>query len=243
MALKFHGEYDELQARIEAVGVTGEWEEKPNSCYRLKLKNGAGVNWSANKGTLWFDGKDPYKAQLEQQVETAISGSADAVLPPQEGDSTVFVVHGHDTAARQGLELVLHKLGLEPFVLQNTDGGGKTIVENLEAMIGKNAQSSFGIVLLTPDDMGYAKADGNENEKPRARQNVILEMGMLLSSLTRERVVILQKGFVEPPSDIQGIIYLNFNDHVSEVAAKLASRLSACGFEIPAERIANAASQ
>jgi predicted nucleotide-binding protein len=112
------------------------------------------------------------------------------VEPPKAavaGGGTVFVVHGHDPGAREQLELVLHKLGLQPFVLQNTDGGGLTIIESLERMIGKNATSSFGIVLLTPDDMGYAKQDGEAEAKPRARQNVILEMGMLLASLTRER--------------------------------------------------------
>jgi len=30
------------------------------------------------------------------------------------------------------LELILHKLGLEPFVLANAGGGGMTIIEALE---------------------------------------------------------------------------------------------------------------
>ena len=51
-------------------------------------------------------------------------------------------------------------------------------------MIRKRAASSFRIVLLTPDDVGYSKSDGDAQAKPRARQNVILEMGMLLASLT-----------------------------------------------------------
>jgi len=90
----------------------------------------------------------------------------------------VFVVHGHDAVAREQLELVLHKLGLYPFVLQNTSGGGLTIIEALEQEIGPNSnQARFGIVLLTPDDMGYVKHDAPENAQPRARQNVILEMG------------------------------------------------------------------
>jgi len=42
--------------------------------------------------------------------------------------------------------------------------------------------------------MGYAKKDGPEKAEPRARQNVILETGMLLSSLTRARMAIVIKG-------------------------------------------------
>ena len=34
-------------------------------------------------------------------------------------DKPVFIVYGHDTAAREGLELVLHKMGLKPIVLEN----------------------------------------------------------------------------------------------------------------------------
>jgi Predicted nucleotide-binding protein containing TIR-like domain len=78
-------------------------------------------------------------------------------------------------------------LGLEPYVLQVTGGGGDTLIEALEWMIGKSALSSFGIVLATPDDLGYLKVEKPEDAKPRARQNVIMEMGMLLSSLTRRR--------------------------------------------------------
>ena len=69
---------------------------------------------------------------------------------------------------------------------------------------------------MTPDDRGYAKRDGETEIRDRARQNVILEMGMLLSSLTRGKVTILVKGHVELPSDAAGIIYIPFNDHVRD---------------------------
>lgn len=107
-------------------------------------------------------------------------------------------------------------------------------------MIGKNAESSFGIVLLTPDDKGYAEAEGAENAKPRARQNVILEMGMLLSSLTRSRVAILQKGFIEHPSDVAGIIYIRFENDIREAVPKLVERLQAAGIHVEPGAIARA---
>ena len=107
-------------------------------------------------------------------------------------------------------------------------------------MIGKGPSSSFGIVLLTPDDMGYSKKDGEKEVKARARQNVILEMGMLLSSLTRARVAILQKGFVERPSDLDGVLYIPFNDHGRETVPKLAQRLQEAGILLDANAIARA---
>jgi predicted nucleotide-binding protein len=67
-----------------------------------------------------------------------------------------------------------------------------------------------------------------------------MEMGMLLASLTRERVAILQKGFVEHPSDTAGIIYLPFNEHVKEVVPKLAARFQAVGIHLDGAAIAHA---
>lgn len=235
----FTGKIESLKEAILLAGIEGEWEEKPHNCWRLKCPDRSGMNWSSTRGTIWFDGPDAAKRQLADRIEGALG---DAKPAPVEAPSKqhIFVVHGHDSASREQLELILHKLGLQPFVLQNTDGGGLTIIESLERMIGKNAASSFGIVLLTPDDVGYAKKDGETEAKPRARQNVILEMGMLLASLTRDRVAILQKGFVEHPSDVNGIIYIPFNEHVKEAVPKLASRLQSAGLTISAEKIAHA---
>ena len=100
-------------------------------------------------------------------------------------------------------------------------------------MIGKTARSAFGIVLLTPDDLGYLKAhEKPEDAKPRARQNVIMEMGMLLASLTRKRCAILQKGYVDLPSNMGGVITIPFNDHVREAVPKLVQRLQEAGFKL-----------
>ena len=63
----------------------------------------------------------------------------------------IFVVHGHDRDTRDDLELVLRRLGLEPFILQNADGGSKTIIEALEQNIYRDA--AFGVVLLTTTGM------------------------------------------------------------------------------------------
>ena len=153
----------------------------------------------------------------------------------------IFVVHGHDTAALDQLELILHRLELDPFILQNTAGDGLTIIEALEEEIGRHSGAArFGIVLLTPDDVGYAISAGPSHAKPRARQNVVLEMGMLVSAIGRKNVVILKKGDVEVPSDAQGIIYAQFTAHVKEVVPKIVQRLNAAGFELNPDAIGKA---
>jgi predicted nucleotide-binding protein len=175
---------------------------------------------------------------LTGKVETILSEGAPTV--PAVAGSQIFVVHGRDTESRDQLELILRRLGLEPFVLQVTGGGGDTLIESLERMIGKTAQSAFGIVLATPDDMGYLKEEGPADAKARARQNVIMEMGMLLASLTRKNCAILQRGFVELPSNMGGVITIPFNTHVREAVPKLVQRLQESGFKLDASAIGRA---
>lgn len=230
MALRFHGTHQELKDKLLPLDLEGEWEPQPNSVWRFRCRDRAGLLWSQTKGTIWFDGPEPAKARLAGRAEAAFGDGAPAAPPANDG--TIFVVHGRDHDARDQLELVLRRLGLSPFVLQVTGGGGDTLIEALERMIGKSAQSSFGIVLVTPDDVGYLKTEKPEDAKPRARQNVIMEMGMLLASLTRKRCAILQRGFVELPSNMGGVITIPFNDHVREAVPKLVQRLQESGYKL-----------
>lgn len=192
------------------------------------------LNWWEGKGTLNCQGANA-EAFLGE-VEAALGNPAPVAKAPEA--SKIFVVHGHDRDARDQLELVLLRLGLQPFILQNADGGGKTIVEALEQHIYK--ESAFGMVLLTPDDFGYSKAGTEADRKPRARQNVILEMGMVMAALGREKMAIIQKGALERPSDTDGILRIEFNDHVREIVPNLVQRLQKAGFEISASMIAAA---
>jgi predicted nucleotide-binding protein len=238
MPLRFTGSLQDLKDRLLPLDLDGDWEAQPNGVWKLRCRDRAGMLWSETKGTIWFDGPPDVKAALEAKIDAALAG--DASVTPAAADSVIFVVHGRDHDARDQLELVLRRLGLEPFVLQVTGGGGDTLIEALERMIGRSAQSSFGIVLVTPDDLGYLKTEKPEDAKPRARQNVIMEMGMLLASLTRRRCAILQKGYVELPSNMGGVITIPFNDHVREAVPKLVQRLQVAGFRLDAGAIGRA---
>lgn len=234
---QFHGTIEELKALINACGLIGEWSEKPeNGLHYFRAKTGEILNWWPSKGTVLFQGRNPdgFRDQL-----ASASGAPIATKPvPIAAAAKIFLVHGHDREARDQLELVLMRLGLQPFILQNADGGSKTIIEALEQHIYEEA--AFGIVLLTPDDFGYPKTKGEADRQPRARQNVILEMGMIMAALGRERMVILKKGALELPSDANGILYIEFNDHAREIVPKLAQRLQGGGFQIDPAKIAAA---
>ena len=254
--MKHNGSLESLRDTILACGCNISEENELDNFYQIKTKEGAIINWYQSTGTLQFQGKKAPKEKLKNDWATYTGDSNQTSVLSQEAPSTpvsptnvntaskkVFVVHGHDSIAREQLELVLHKLGLNPFVLANTGGGGLTIIEALEKEIGpKPDQARFGIVLMTPDDMGYSKEDGPEAIEPRARQNVILELGMLISAIGRPNIAILKKGHLEEPSDAKGVLYISFNDHVKETVPKLTNRLNEAGFVLNPDAISNASS-
>ncbi len=171
-----------------------------------------------------MSGKKP--GQAPQPMHVAAEEQPAAVPVP---DRRVFVVYGHDLGARDNLELVLRRMKMEPIILQNLPAEGDTIIEKLERYLGEHGNVGFACVLLTPDDEGHV-AGHQDQVRYRARQNVILELGMVLARLGRRRVVILHKGSVELPSDIAGLIYRSFQERVDEVRTSLFQDLRNAGY-------------
>lgn len=191
----------------------------------LKLDNGCIVN-CYDKGTFSCQGKNC--SEIKALLETATFSSTTT-------NRKVFVVYGHDQVARTQLEAMLRRWDLEPLILDQLESFGNTIIEKLEEYI---PQAEFGIVLATPDDIGYQK--GKEKEKKhRVRQNVVLELGMLLSQLGRSKVAILLKNTedMEKPSDIQGLIYIPFTTDVKETTVDLAKEMNKNGYYIDISKL------
>ena len=230
---KYHGTPEDLRAVVEATGRMGDWREIPNG-HSFRAKSGEVLNWWPATGTITCQGAKPEAFQNE--LDAILNGGPREQAKPKA--AKIFVVHGHDRDARDQLELILHRLGLEPFILQNNDAGGNTIIEALEQNIYQEA--AFGIILLTPDDYGYAKSETEADRKPRPRQNVVMEMGMVMAALGRDKMAILQKQALERPSDTDGILRIEFNGHVRDAVPKLVQRLQAAGFVIDAAAIAAA---
>jgi predicted nucleotide-binding protein len=128
-----------------------------------------------------------------------------SIGPPRarQQSKDIFIVHGHDDAAKHEVARFLEKLNLHPIILHEKADKGRTIIEKLEA----HADVVFAVVLLTPDDLGYPTDKPPSEAKPRARQNVVLELGFFLGKMGRARVCALLKGDVELPSDYDGVLY------------------------------------
>ncbi|MGB8035837.1 MAG: nucleotide-binding protein, partial [Nitrososphaeraceae archaeon] len=99
----------------------------------------------------------------------------------------VFIVHGHDDGSKNELASFLYRLGLTPIILHEQANEGRTVVEKFESYA---SDVGYAFILLTPDDVG---GKDKAELKPRARQNVILELGYFMGKLGRDRVCGLYK--------------------------------------------------
>jgi predicted nucleotide-binding protein len=67
--------------------------------------------------------------------------------------------------------------------------------------------------------------------RPRARQNVVMELGYFMGVLGRGKVCVMHRGNLERPSDVHGVVYIELDDHEGW-RAKLARELKAAGLDV-----------
>ena len=141
----------------------------------------------------------------------------------------VFVIHGHDEAARLELEKFLKQLDFDPVILGEKPSKGNTIIEKFN----EYAAVSYAVALLTADDVGSPRRESTT--RPRARQNVIFELGYFIGRLGRKRVCALTKGEPEIPSDYYGVVYVPMDS--GEWKIDLAKELDEAGFDIDMNKL------
>ncbi len=127
----------------------------------------------------------------------------------------VFIVHGHNGELKQMVARLVEKQGIEAIILHEQPNKGATIIEKFE----QNSDVGAAICLFTADDIGKAKTE--EQEKDRARQNVVFEAGFFMGKLGRDHVITIADRGVELPSDMQGIVYTDSTSLEFEVLKEL----------------------
>ncbi|AJX81280.1 putative nucleotide-binding containing TIR-like domain protein [Burkholderia pseudomallei 7894] len=161
---------------------------------------------------------------LEDVQHESAALSVPSVVAPSALSRRVFVVHGHDEGARETIARFLEKIGFEPVILHEQASQNRTVIEKIEAY----HDVGFAVVLLTPDDEGCVK--GGQPE-PRARQNVLLELGYFMGRLGRDKVCALKRGAVEIPSDFAGVVWVAM-DAGNGWKQALGQELEAAGHEV-----------
>jgi hypothetical protein len=228
---------EEVLSKLQNAGF--QLSEEKSIAYGIQLcfHNGAKVS-VYDKGTITPQGRhvDTVKEILGLCSSNApVSIKRDAIQQKHLDKKKIFMVYGHDSEAKVQLEAMLRRWDLEPLILDQLPSEGATIIEKLERY---TQDVKFAVVLATPDDIGYRA--GHEDELAyRARQNVVLELGMMLAKLGRQNVAILmkQQERMERPSDIQGLIYIPFKDSIADSALLLAKEMTAQGYNIDVSKL------
>jgi hypothetical protein len=149
--------------------------------------------------------------------EESLSGAINKVL---DAYPRVLIIHGRGDAGEELQERVSKASkvsgsllsGLASPVIMDLRGKGALSVPDVFESLGSNVSAAIAIV--TADDIGgFARSDDPSRReysareltlKPRARENVWVEVGWFWGRLGRSRVLIWLKEEVQLPSDLQG---------------------------------------
>lgn len=186
----------------------------------------------------WYSGTGQMSNLFNTMLEEIIVFGAPTNTSDLEAQigvtNRVFVVHGHDEEMRQAVARALEKLDLEPVILEERPSSGRTVIEKLD----RYSDVSFAVVLLSADDLAYAKNAAPEKAKLRARQNVVHELGFFTGKLGRENVLVLhrkEEGF-ETPSNHAGVLYVPYAE-MGSWRFDLARELRECGYVVDANKL------
>jgi predicted nucleotide-binding protein len=173
---------------------------------------------------------------MERKADLASSSSVqdDGLLTVDdtapEFSRRIFVVHGRDGEHRETVARFLEQLELEAVILHEQPNRGRALITKFREVA---ADIGFAIVLMTPDDIGGIR-DGTSPQQPRARQNVIFELGFFIGALGPDRVAALVSGQVERPSDFDGVVYIPLE---ADWRLPLCRELRAAGYEVDLNKV------
>lgn len=238
--------YDET-SKQEFCSLYSKWRE-----YNIDLLS-CSFDISENKYVLEYKNKvkerflsdivEESKRDIKNQITVleSIIERLDLIPTKEEGKTNskmetintknIFIVHGHNETIKERVENMLKDIGLKPIILHKQVDNGYTIIEKFEQ---HSNSVNFAIILLTADDEGKAKKE--KGYKPRARQNVIFEMGYFFAKLGRKNVFLLKENEVENPSDLSGIIYTSYDDQ-GAWRYSLVKQLRELGYNVSADNI------
>jgi predicted nucleotide-binding protein len=211
-----HTEIDDLLleagvADLSAGRDVGSRRDRANAIVQFAIENPSAVTAENSLFSAYLvrraaategGAEEEISPPLTQEVAPATGAAAEADRSPNR----VFVVHGQNNTARTAVVSFLEGIGLVGIVLHEQPNMGRHL---LTKFIQEAELVTFAVVLMTDDDVGSLK--GGELA-PRARQNVILELGYFLAHLGQAKVCALITPGIETPSDFDGIVYIKMDD-------------------------------
>ncbi len=117
-----------------------------------------------------------------------------------EVQKRVFISHGSSNDWRAVQDHIEKDLNLPTLELAQEANRGRTVLQKLTE---ESDRCSYAVVVMTGDDQIPGDA-------PRARQNVMHEIGFFQGKYGLPRVCLLHEEGTDIPSNIDGLVYLSF---------------------------------
>jgi predicted nucleotide-binding protein len=237
IATTFEGtdEADEFFAAATG-GIYRQWGGQTNGetfAYQKEAIGGAVNTLRSLKERLEFAAPPP--------PVTGSAGASEAVSSETSratGGDKVFVVHGRNTVARDGMFDFLRAIGLHPIdwseAVRLTGKGSPYIGEVLDAAF---AGATAVVVLMTPDEVAYLRNEyaltpdeSDLQPSGQPRPNVLFEAGMALGR-DADRTIMVQLGDLREFSDVAGRHAIRL-DGGPEGRKEIAARLQTAGCKV-----------
>jgi predicted nucleotide-binding protein len=128
------------------------------------------------------------------------AGSQAILFAPASRPKRVFISHGRAPDWREVQPFIERDVGLETIELAQQPNRGRTVLQKLAE---ESDQCSYAVIVMTGDDeVG--------DDPPRARENVIHEIGFFQGKYGLNRVSLLYEEGTNIPSNIHGLVYMPF---------------------------------
>ncbi|MGH9822011.1 MAG: TIR domain-containing protein [Blastocatellia bacterium] len=134
--------------------------------------------------------------------EEAATVKADAVIPRSTTAAAkrVFISHGRSEDWRQVQAYLEKDLNFQTLELAQAPNLGRTVLQKLWEESGK---CSLAVIIMTGDDTSV-------EDVPRARENVIHEIGFFQGRFGLAGVCLLHEEGTNIPSNIHGLVYIAY---------------------------------
>jgi predicted nucleotide-binding protein len=180
------------------------------------------------KATTDYEGRGYVERQhLERLVrdidyvfEVRANSELSAPAEQQSREHRVFLSHGRAPDWREVQAYIERDLGVPTLELAQQPNLGRTILQKLAE---ESDQCSYAVIVMTGDDQVAAGA-------PRARENVIHEIGYFQGRYGLANVCLLHEEGTSIPSNVHGVVYIPFPKGMVSAAFGILTRELSAAF-------------
>ncbi len=221
----------EIQTRAEEFGFRGQIPEYLELLKGMVVELRAGAELTGASDEPNVAAFRRVLTEMADRTETRTEffelggGGAEDYLTPK--GKKIFIIHGSDEAKwRELMQLLEKKFKVEVIELSEKVNECRTIITKFEAFAN---ECCYAFALLTPDD--FVKTGDSEQEPGylQARPNVLFELGWFYGRFGPKRISIIKKAGTQIPSDLTGMVYIEFNNQISEAFMKIQEELHNAG--------------